>query len=59
MYLLTVIVCIFLTVIYQYPDGIKLSKPITFYTVNQPLDNTPYLFEHTDTLLTIYLYNQL
>ena len=34
MFLIVAAVCVFFTVINQFPEGIKLDKPITFYSIS-------------------------
>lgn len=56
-YLLVMAVCLFLTVIFQFPNGLVLEKPITFYSLLQDAGNTQTVFEHSDTFIEVYMIN--
>ena len=58
MFLAVAIVCLFFTVVNQFPDGLVFNKPITFYGLNDNLETAPSLFSYTDEWLTFYLYNK-
>ena len=58
MFLVVIFVCIFLTVINQFPSGVTLESPVTFYSINN-LPSTPLsFFDHDDTFVDFYIYDK-
>ena len=41
-------ICIFFTMLYQFPNGITFESPITYYTAVGNMTTAPSVFEHTD-----------
>ena len=52
-------VCIFLTVVNQFPNGMTLSSPISFYSLQENATDIPSIFEHSDEVFVFMLYNKL
>ena len=59
MFLNVAVVCIIMTVLFQFPNGVTLNRPITFYSLAEQIDPAPLLFEHTGALFYVYLYNKV
>ena len=51
-------ICIFFTAVYQFPNGLVFSAPITKYKATAVLDNPPSVFEHSDQMFSFRLYHK-
>jgi hypothetical protein len=57
-YLLIGISCIVLTIIMQFPYGIALNAPITYYELTADAGNTETVFDNSENFFTLYLYSK-